>query len=76
MSLVTWLNGLTCVAPFTVADAGELYNTIKTELGKQSIVDVHITPVLKGRHVESHEVHVSIDSPTLKYVRTYAVVTR
>lgn len=67
--IAAWLNGLTCVAPFTVTDCAELYNTIKTELGKQSVVDVHITP-------KPDTVHVTIDSPAFKYRRDYAITTR
>lgn len=65
-STVAWLNGLTCVAPFTVDDARELYNMLKSALGTSSIVDVHITP-------NPDTVHVAIDSPTLTCERTYVV---
>lgn len=63
---LAWLNGLTCVAPFTVDDAREVYNTLKASLGQPSIVDVYITP-------NPQTVHVAIDSPTLKCTRTYVV---
>lgn len=72
MNVAEWLNGLTCVAPFTVSDAGELYSTLKSELGKQSVVDVYITTDV-SRKQPGEEVHVTINSPTLKYERTYVV---
>lgn len=63
---VAWLAGLSCVAPFTVDDARELYTTLKTSLGKQSIVDVHIAP-------NPDTVHVAIDSPAVRGRWTYVV---
>lgn len=66
MNLVAWLNGLRCGAPFTLDDVRELYNTLKTELGKSAIVDVHITP-------KPDTVHVTVDSPTLKGRWDYAI---
>lgn len=65
-STVAWLAGLSCVAPFTVDDTRELYNTLKASLGQQSIVDVHIAP-------NPDTVHVTIDSPTVKGSWTYVV---
>lgn len=75
MNVVEWLNGLVCVAPFTAADAGDVYTLLKAEFGKPSVVDVHITPTLKRgtRQVISEQVHVTIDSKTLKGTWTYDV---
>ncbi len=39
-----WLEGMTCTAPFTLADVAALYRLIKDMCGANAVVDVSISP--------------------------------